>query len=95
MRAPARSANSSSHVDVTYSMSNGGSLRMTTALKSFSERGAAASAAYHSSRCKSVTSPVIAKRCTLASTSPPVHARCFGSQKYSVWPRRAASAIIA
>ena len=37
-RAPSRSAHSSRYVEYTYSMSNGGSLRMITAAKSFSGR---------------------------------------------------------
>ena len=47
-RAPSRSAASSRYVEYTYSMSNGGSLRITTAAKSLSARSSGAPAAYQS-----------------------------------------------
>ena len=47
-RAPSRSAASSRYVEYTYSMSNGGSLRISTAAKSLSARFSGTPASYQS-----------------------------------------------
>ncbi len=94
-RAPARSASSSSHVDVTYSMSNGGSLRISTAPNDSRRRASTGPASNQVSRCRSSSSPTNVMRRTSASTAEPVHARWRGSHAYTACPRRAASAIIA
>ena len=73
-----------------YSMSNGGSVRSSTASNSVSARATGGSARYQSS-----ASPVRVMRAMAATTRPPSIAMSRWRNAYSSWPRRAASTIMA
>ncbi|MCY1238926.1 hypothetical protein D9M72_516870 [compost metagenome] len=89
-RAPCCSASSSSQVLVTYSMSNGGSLRISTASKADS-----GSSALLPSRYQALSSPVRCRRVASVSTVLPDRHSCGCRHQYSSWPRAAASVIMA
>lgn len=73
-----------------YSASKGGSLRMSTASKSFSAFDSRMSLRY-----QALLSPVSVICCTLAVTSPPdTHCSSSGRQAAMRYPRRWASRII-
>ena len=89
--APCDSARSSRYVEYTYSRSNGGSFRITTAPNDASGATSAAPSAYQASG-----SPVRRSGQWVASTTPDAaRARSRWSMYASVWPRRSASTIIA
>ncbi|MCY1238908.1 hypothetical protein D9M72_516690 [compost metagenome] len=94
-RAPCDSASSSSQVLVTYSMSKGGSLRISTASKAESGSSALLPSRYQALWSASLVSPVRCRRVATVSTVRPDSASCGCRHQYSSWPRAAASVIMA
>src|SRR5258706_2960482 len=88
-RAPSRTAAERSHVATTYSRSNGGSLRISTAAKLFSGRRSDSCLRYQSSSLS-----VSEMRVAAALTSPLCRRRFSTSQTQTAWPRACAARII-
>src|SRR6185436_11952198 len=89
-RAPSRTAAERSQVLVTYSRSNGGSLRINVALKLLRGRASVSCARYQSS-----SSSVSERRWASAAACPCAHCRLCCSHTQTPWPRFCAARIIA
>ena len=89
-RAPSRTASSRSQVAVTYSMSKGGSLRISTASNSVSASSRGRSMWYQRSLF-----PVSSRRQDSPTTRPRFHITPSCIRMCSAWPRPAASTIMA
>ena len=92
-RAPSRTACSSRYVENTYSMSNGGSLRISTAPKAATGSLRGSPASYHGAPLP--VASVIRSGVTRAIVRPRASDSACCSQTNSSWPRAAASTIIA